>query len=300
MDEFRNIIKEIGEELGIKVTLLSDGWLIILEKDNQIHYINGYKFDLNNHGIGNILDDKGLFYDAMSYKDLPTIERKSIYEIYNKEEILDYFKRNNNTLIVKGNIGTCGNSVYLVKDKEDLFNKMDKLLLKQDSISIEPFYDIINEYRVILLNGEVKIIYGKERPTVIGDGISTVKELAIKFNEYFINNSKVIKNPDYIPKLNEIIEIDFRFNLSCGARLFTEIDNELKNRIMDIATLVTKKLDISFASVDIIYTKDNKLLVLEANSGVMMDNYIKQCNNGYINAYNVYKEAIKVMFNIEK
>ena len=300
MNNFHNIIKEIGEELGIKVTLLSDGWLIILEKNNQIHYINGYKFDLNNHGIGNVLDDKGLFYDIMSYKDLPTIERKSIYERYNKEEILDYFKRNNNTLIVKGNIGTCGNSVYLVKDKEDLFNKMDKLLLKQDSISIEPFYDIINEYRVILLNGEVKIIYGKERPTIIGDGVSTIKELAIKFNDYFKDNSKVIKNPNYIPKLNEIIEIDFRFNLSCGARLFTEIDTELKNRIMEIATLVTKKLDISFASVDVIYTKDNKLLVLEANSGVMMDNYIKQCNNGYTNAYNVYKEAIKVMFNIEK
>lgn len=299
MDEFRNIIKEIGEELGIKVTLLSDGWLIILEKDNQIHYINGYKFDLNNHSIGNVLDDKGLFYDIMSYKDLPTIERKSIYETYNKEEILDYFRKNNNELIVKGNIGTCGNCVYLVKDKDDLFNKMDKLLLKQDSISIEPFYDIINEYRVILLNGEVKIIYGKERPTVIGDGISTVKELAIKFNDYFKDNYKVIKNPDYIPKVNEIIEIDFRFNLSTGARLFTEIDNELKNKIMDIATLVTKKLDISFASVDIIYTKDNKLLVLEANSGVMMDNYIKQCSNGYTNAYNVYKEAIKIMFNIK-
>lgn len=299
MNEFRNIIKEIGEELGIKVTLLSDGWLIILEKDNQIHYINGYKFDLNNHGIGNVLDDKGLFYDIMSYKDLPTIERLSIYERYNKEEILDHFRKNNNTLIVKGNIGTCGNSVYLVKDKDDLFNKMDKLLLKQDSISIEPFYDIINEYRVILLNGEVKIIYGKERPTVIGDGISTVKELAIKFNDYFKDNYKVIKNPDYIPKVNEIIEIDFRFNLSTGARLFTEIDNELKNKIMAIATLVTKKLDISFASVDIIYTKDNKLLVLEANSGVMMDNYIKQCSNGYTNAYNVYKEVIKIMFNIK-
>ena len=45
--------------------------------------------------------------------------------------------------------------------------------------------------------------------------------------------------------------------------------------------------------------RDNKLLVLEANSGVMMDNYIKQCSNGYTNAYNVYKEAIKIMFNIK-
>ena len=299
MDNFYNIITKVCTELDIKVTFLSEGWLMVLKKDNQIHYINGYKFDLNNHGIGNILDDKGLFYDVMSYMNLPTIERVSIYQTYDKESVLEYFKKNNNTLVVKGNIGTCGDSVYLVKNEKELYDRMDMLLLKQTSISLEPYYDIINEYRVILLNKEVKIIYGKERPTIIGDGISTVKELAIKFNDYFKNNSKVIKNPDYIPKLNEIIEIDFRFNLSCGARLFTEIDNELKNRIMDIATLVTRKLDISFASVDIIYTKDNKLLVLEANSGVMMDNYIKQCNNGYTNAYNVYKEAIKVMFNIK-
>ena len=298
MNEFHNIIKEIGQELGIKVTFLSDGWLIILEKDNKTHYINGYKFDLNNHGIGNVLDDKGLFYDAMSYKNLPTIERLSIYETYNKEEILDYFKKNNNELIVKGNIGTCGKNVYLVNNEIDLFNKMDRILLKQDSISIEPFYDIINEYRVILLNGDVKIVYGKERPTIIGDGIHTVKELAIRFNDYFVENSKTIKEPDYIPSNGEVIELDFRFNLSTGARLFTEIDNELKNRVIDMAKLVANSLDISFASVDIIYTKDNKLFVLEANSGVMMDNYIKQSLNGYKNAYNVYKEAIKTMFNI--
>ena len=37
MKEFNNIIKKIGEELGIKVTLLSGDWVTILEKNNQIH-----------------------------------------------------------------------------------------------------------------------------------------------------------------------------------------------------------------------------------------------------------------------
>ena len=36
MNEFSEIIKKIGEELGIKVTILSDGWTTILEKDNII------------------------------------------------------------------------------------------------------------------------------------------------------------------------------------------------------------------------------------------------------------------------
>ena len=294
MQEFNIIIKRIGEELGIKVTLLSDNWLTILEKDNKIHYIQGYKFDLNNHGIGNIMDDKGLFNDLMHYKKLPTIEQISFFGCYDKEIVLDYFRKHNN-LIVKGNIGTCGTNVYLVKNEEDLFKKMDLLLSKQDSISIEPYYDIINEYRVILLNNEVKIMYGKERPVIIGDGKSTIKELAIKYNEFF-KESNTIKNPDYIPKPNERIELDFRYNLSQGARLFTEIDSNLKERIIKLAKEVTKALDITFASVDIIHTTDDKILVLEANSGVMMDNYIRLCKDGYNYAYNVYKEAIELMF----
>ena len=90
MKEFNKIIKKIGEELGIKVTLLSDDWLTILEKDNKIHYIQGYKFDLNNHGIGNILDDKGLFFDLLRYKKIPIIEHLVIFQDYDKKKVLDY------------------------------------------------------------------------------------------------------------------------------------------------------------------------------------------------------------------
>lgn len=298
MKGFNNIIKKIGEELGIKVTLLSGDWVTILEKNNQIHYIHGYKFDLNNHGIGNLLDDKGLFNDLMNYKNLPTTTQLSIFRTYNKEEVLDYFRKNNNTLIVKGNLGTCGENVYLVHDENTLFNKIDLLLSKQDSISLEPYYDIQNEYRVILLNNEVKVIYGKERPVIIGDGIHTVKELAINFNDFFANNNKSINNLDYIPKLNEKVELDFHFNLSLGARLFYDIDEELKNRIINLAKEVSWALNITFASIDIIHTNDNKILVLEANSGVMMDNFIKQYPNGYNIAYNIYRDAIKLMFKI--
>lgn len=296
MDNFREIIKKIGEELDIKVTLLSDNWVFALEKNNEIHYIQGYKFDLNDHAIGNIMDDKGLFNDLMKYKDLPTIEQIGFYQVYDKDIVLDYFNKHKK-IIVKGNIGTCGENVYLVTNEEDLFNKIDYLLKKQNSISIEPYYDIKNEYRVILLNKEVKIIYGKERPVIIGDGKKTVKELAIEFNEFFLHNK--VKNSLYIPKLGERVELDYRYNLSQGARLFIDIDNELKNKLIDIAKKVTSTLNINFASVDIIHTTDNKLLVLEANSGVMMDNYIRLCPNGYQNAYNVYLEAIKLMFNMK-
>ena len=298
MKEFNEIIKKIGEELEIKVTLLSDNWTTVLEKDNEIHYIVGHKFDLNGHGIGNIMDDKGLFNDLMKDKGFPIIEELSFYKEYNKEQVLKYFKKNNSTLIVKSSIGTCGRSVFLVDNEKDLLDTMDMLFKKRNTVLLEPYYDIKNEYRVIVLNNKVRIIYGKEKPIVIGDGIHTVLELAIKFNEYFKENNENIKNPDYVPYEKEVIELDFRFNLSQGSKMFTDIDFDLKNKLSNIAIEVSKSLNITFASIDIIHTKDNKLLVLEANSGIMMDNYIILSKDGYNDAYNLYKDAIKKMFNI--
>ena len=115
MGIFNEIITKIGEELGIKVTLLSENWLTVLEKEGKIHFIQGYKFDLNSHGIGNVLDDKGLFYDVLKYKKLPIIEHHVLFHDYDKQEVLDYFHKNNNELIIKGNIGTSGEQVFKVK-----------------------------------------------------------------------------------------------------------------------------------------------------------------------------------------
>lgn len=295
MDSFNKIIKKIGEELNIKVTLLSDNWLTVLEKDNEIHYIQGYKFDLNNHGIGNIMDDKGLFFDLLTYKKIPVVYQKVIFKDYDKHDVLSFFNENNKEIILKGNIGTCGKEVYKVSNEKDLFEIIDNLFLSQFSISLSPYYDIKNEYRVIILNNNVRVIYGKIRPFIIGNGYETIKDLAIKFNPYFIKHH--LTNEENIPKDGEVIMLDYRFNLSCGARIFKDIPNDLKNEIESLAKTVTKTLNIKFASIDIIHTKDNRLLVLEGNSGVMMNNFIKQNEENYYIAYNLYKDAIKLMFN---
>ena len=296
MKDFNKMIKKIGEELGIKVTLLSDNWTTVLEKDNQIHYITGYQFDNNNHAIGNILDDKGLFYDLLRYKNIPVIEQYVIFNDYSKENIINYFNKHNKEIVVKGNISNAGKEVFKINDLNSLFVIIDKLLLKQFSISLCPYYDIKNEYRVIILNNCVRNIFGKTKPFIIGDGIKTVLELAQEYSTYYKDNPDKINNQNYIPKQNEKIELSFKFNLSSGAKSFVDIDEELKNKIINLALNVTKSLNISFASVDIIHTIDNRLLVLEANSGVTMNKFIMQHENGYNIAYNIYKDAINDMF----
>lgn len=298
MEAFNEMIKKIGEELDIKVTLLSDGWTKVLEKNNQTHYITGYQFDLNNHGIGNIMDDKGLFFDLLKYKNIPVIEQYVIFKDYDRNKVIEYFNSNQKEIVVKANISNAGREVFKINDENELFKIIDKLLLSQYSVSLCPFYHIKNEYRVIILDNEVRLVFGKRKPIVIGNGKNSVKELAFKYFEYYKEHENDIINPNYIPKENEEIELNFKFNLSGGAKSFTDIPIELKEKIVFLAKRVTNLLNITFASVDVINTLDNQLLVLEANSGVTMNKFIIQNDNGYNTSYEIYRDAIKKMFNI--
>ena len=295
MKEFTDLIKKIGEELDIKVTLLSDNWTKVLEKDNKIHYITGYQFDLNSHAIGNIMDDKGLLYDLLKYKKIPVIEQYVIFNNYDKQDILNYFNNHHKEIVVKGNVSNAGKEVFKVSDEKELFEVIDRLLLKQFSISLCPYYHIKNEYRIVVLNNEVRLVFGKIKPYIIGDGKKSVIELAREYNDYYKSHEDKIDNPNYIPKSGEKIELSFKFNLSSGGKTFTDIPSDLLERLSNLALMTTKKLNISFASVDIIDV-NNELMILEINSGVTLNNYILQNKNGYDKAYIIYKDAIKLMF----
>jgi hypothetical protein len=53
---------------------------------------------------------------------------------------------------------------------------------------------------------------------------------------------------------------------------------------------------LKFGSADIIHTKSGEALILEMNSGVMLENYIEQFEEGYDTAKKLYKDVIMEMF----
>ena len=298
---YKNIIKEICSELNIKYTFLSKDWIIMLEKNNKTKFISGYKFDLNSHAEGNCIDDKYAMYEVLKYKNIPVIEHRILYDEKNREPyardskdrkiVFDYFDKYK-TIVLKSNTGTCGRDVYKIENKEEINEVLDKLFQKNFSISICPFYEIDNEYRAIVLNGEVKIIYSKERPIVYGDGKKLLSELLKEFNpSYHYHIDK-----DYVLNKDKKYIYSWKHNLSNGSTINMNIDN--KEYLINLAKNTAKSLNLVFGSVDIIRVKD-KYYILECNSGVMMDNLIKILPDGYNIAKNIYKEAILKMFEME-
>lgn len=298
------VIKEICEEEKIEFKLLSRDWIIRLKKDNKERFISGYKFDLNSHALGEILDDKYGLYEVLREDNIPIIDHNILYSKENNNDfaigyndinkVKEFFYNNNQSIVIKPNKGTCGNGVYHITNVSDIEPLVQKLHKDNYSISYCPYYDIYKEYRIIVLNNQIKLIYQKNKPVVIGDGIKTIKELLLDFNYNYFKNIVFDNTYNRVLEKDEIFEYNWKFNLSTGATAQILNNKEVEENLKRIVEQVLSKLEIRFASIDIIKTKDNKYLVMEINSGVMMKNIYYLLDKKIVK--DIYKEAIKTLF----
>lgn len=309
MKNLQRIIKQIALENDLSYEVLSCDLVIKLTKDNKIRYINGYKFGLNSHSLGLILDDKYATYELLNSLGISVCKHHILFRPTNHNSYAknynsfnycyDLFLKYNKNVILKVNNGTCGDGVYHITTKKELKKIYNHLLKYNFSISLCPYYDIKNEYRVILLNNEIKIMYGKINPVVIGNGKDKLIDLLKDFNiNYFGYKTNLKKNINYnkVLKKDEKFIYDFKYNLSKGSIITEDIDKETKSIISKMAKDVSKKINLGFGSIDIIKTNDDKYYVLEINSGVMIENYIKLTSDGFKKAKKVYEEAVLEMF----
>lgn len=295
--QFNKLIKQICKENNIQYNELSDDWVIKLKKDNINKFLVGYKFDLNTQATSEICNDKFALYAVLDSEKIPIIKYNILFK--NEEEKLKkYFEEYNQNVVLKPNNGTCGNNVLHIHDYNKLKEEYENLMKKCYSAAICPFYDIESEYRVIYLPNK-HYMYKKIKPIIVGDGIHTVKQLLEDFNYYYFSNIENCKNEEisleYIPQIGEKIEYEWRFNLSKGAKI-SEVTDAERNKLMSLVNLIVNVIDFKFVSIDIVKFE---YMVMEINSGVMMENFIKLDKNGFEIAKDIYTEAMKMMFDKE-
>ena len=308
---FHKIIKEICESKGISVETLSYNWILQLKKDGKVRHITGNRFDLNKESAGDIACDKYATYEVLKSQDVPVVKHQMVFNPQTRSkyidergiwsDVLDYFFKNNQKLVIKPNNGCEGQGVYLCQTLKEVETAISSLFKNNSSISMCPYYDIDKEYRTFYLDGECYLVYGKTKPFVLGDGINTVKDLLTIQSIYLPENKVVEENLeniclDYVPKKDEKFFISWKHNLSGGATPTIVEDPVLKNRIYDLVKSAGHAANITFATIDVIKTTDDKLYVLEINSGVCMTKFIDQVENGYEIAKKIYTKAIERMF----
>lgn len=306
---FHSMIKEICLEMDIKVEKLSYDWVLQLSKEGKVRHITRNLFDNNPQATGKIVADKYATYEVLKSQTVPVIKHTMIFnpairgEFIPKEGIWNTvvaeFKKYGK-LVVKPNDQSEGIGIELCNSLRETEIAIQKLFNQNHTaVSICPYYDIKTEYRTFYLNGEVLLIYGKTKPFVIGDGKSTIQELTktIHFsnNPTLQENVKILNRYD-IPKKGKKVEISWKHNLSGGAIPTILEKGELYQKIEKLAKQAGKAMNMNFTTIDIIHTTDDKLYVMEMNSGVCGSIFAETVDNGYEMIKNIYRKAIQALF----
>ncbi len=297
------IFEELCEELEIELDEYSFGLIKQLKKDGKVRNIVMYKFDLNSVASTEITNDKYATFEILRSNKIPIIEHHMIFNPKTRKDYITpldleiakgFFDKNNGKIVIKANDSSQGKEVYLVENKDDIKKTiLDIFSRNNNSLSICPYEDIVNEYRVIVLENECLFSYKKERPKVIGDGIKTIED--------FVQELKIEK-PDrnldfnYIPKAGEEVCLNWKFNLSGGALPKKIEDLRKKEEVEKIALKSTKAINIKFCSVDIVETVEGSFKVIEVNGTVCMNKFSEKFENGYEISKDIYRKAILKMF----
>jgi glutathione synthase/RimK-type ligase-like ATP-grasp enzyme len=301
------IIKEICAEDGIRCESFSYDWILRLSKDEKNIHIYGYQFENNSATSQLICTDKCATSELLRSKNIPAVEHKFfmspddfqyIGAKGNWEDALDLLHQHGK-VICKPNEGTGGKDVYLASNAAELEVAAKKIFAQYRTMAISPFYFIEEEYRVILLNGEIKLVFSKKIPSLAGDGVSNVRSL---FLQYMQSHPQMIFECGFseealekIPEVGEKIPMTWKHNLGQGASPEIIGDPILIGKLGTMAMQAARAVNVHFSSVDIINSGGN-FIILEINSGIMMESFAGVNDIHYQMAKEIYREAIHSFF----
>ena len=284
---FVQAIKRYGARNGITVDIKSDGWLIVMQRDGLRRCAFGYDIGLNSAVAHRLANDKAATAEILGMSGVPCIPHTLFLSPEMNEYVsnpgswqamLDLLKQHPKGLVVKPNEGTTGESVFMVTSAAELELAASRIFSSNLSLAISPRVNIEDEVRVVMLDGEARVVYGKNRPSVEGDGQHSLLELALMATPVELRSTVLPgmiadldkASLDAVVPAGERRLLNWRHNLDSGAQPIVLEHGEVRDACASIARRAAKAISIRFASVDVVKV-DGGWQVLEINSGVMME-----------------------------
>jgi D-alanine-D-alanine ligase-like ATP-grasp enzyme len=191
-----------------------------------------------------------------------------------REHALEHFRKLGATAFVKPLLGSRGDFAQAVHGEASFRNYLDQVSQYYDSILIQPVVSG-NEYRVFLLDDEVVYAARKYPPSVLGDGVRTIRDLLTAHNEALRSHglSPVAVTVGSDTSLDAVLpkgarrDISGRMNLSAGGTMVLEAPRS--DAAFTLARTAARALGLRVAAVDMftdIGTDSDEIRVIEVNS----------------------------------
>ncbi len=260
-----------AKELAIPHEFLDQNQnLVRMGKDKPLYFLN-FITPFNSEDVARICKDKEYTFHIL--KDLVSMPRTVGYldpnvpaefKKYSKFENFDAIaddieKRFSFPLIVKRNAGSLGRNVFECKNSLELREKIQVIFSKDSSeydyIALaQEKVDIAHEYRVVVLNGEIEILYEKDFLHATFEG---------NLSPLHWKNAKAV-----------VVE-----------------DQVIRAQIADFIAPIFDTIPLSWGGLDVAIDRGGKLWLFELNSHPGFSYFIK--DNGQAMVIELYKKALK-------
>lgn len=291
---------------------LSDEWIIRLSRPPATRYIFGYNFDLNPACAHLLTNDKSAASEVLEAAGLPHVEHRlflhpdwcetaSAASIW--AAMAAFARQHDYQLVCKPNDASAGRDVLRVASEPDLQRAVQRLFERHRAICLSPYKHVGREYRLIMLEDECVLGYAKRRPVVTGDGRSTLLELIAEAAKVGVLPGPAVaavleENGEHLFDVladGQMRDLSWRHNLNLLSRPEALEDGDTAAELRRLAGACMRAFNLRFASVDVIETH-GRHLVLEVNSGVMMEAFARISPDGFQRAKQVYAGAVDRMF----
>ena len=157
---------------GIACEVKSQGWLVVMQRGGTRRFAFGYDIGLNSAMAHRIANDKSATAEVLAHSGIaciphtlflsPKLEK---YEtaVGTREVMLALLYAHPHSIVAKPNEGTSGRFVFKVTNEAELDHATSEIFASHLSLAISPFVEIEEEVRVILLDGDARVVYSKQR-----------------------------------------------------------------------------------------------------------------------------------------
>jgi len=274
----------------------------IICPNGKIHYFRNTHFDLNPLGATEICKDKdysSFFLKNLGYK---TVEGRAFYskewckmigEELGIDQAYEYAKLIKFPVIVKPNSKSQGLGVYKATNKKEFYAAI-RHVFKIDKIALVQRIAAGNDFRIVVLDGEVISAYQRIPFCIIGDGTSTISELhqskqaeleaserdtLLDVDEFRLNLTLKQNNltPDHVLDKGKVLQLAPNANLCSGG---TSIDftDKISPEFSKLCIDITRDMGLRLCGVDLmiegtVADRQADYLIVEVNSAPGLDNF---------------------------
>jgi glutathione synthase/RimK-type ligase-like ATP-grasp enzyme len=320
---------------GATVETLGQGWIHRISLGQRVRFIWGYAFDINPAATHLLVGDKAATSDVLAAAGVANVHHRLFlhpdmagyvaHHPGNWVQMHAFAVEHGWDVVVKDNAGTGGRGVYRVRSPVQLEDAAHTLFQRVAGVALSPFVEAHAEVRVIMLDGRCLLALRKVRPSVEGDGVSTVLQILAA---HATHAGKTLSNPAgtpsphenkpvtglggldglkgldclsastlaHVPAAGTHFLLNWRHNLGQGAApVLLDTADPVHAPAMELARAAAAACNLRFGSVDMLLTPAGPS-VLEINGGVMVEYLSRTHPRGEEIAFDIYRQAFDRMF----